>query len=149
MTETNIVYLAKLHWILFLWPVVLALASIVLGIEVEQLNQVAFFLFAFSLLWAGMYWLTYLFSSLTIKKKQLILRTGIVVRQTIDIPLTKIESIDIKQSILGSLLGYGSLVITGTGGTRNTINFLEKPLRCRRYIEQLMHGPEAEPQITL
>ncbi|MCA0404143.1 MAG: PH domain-containing protein [Proteobacteria bacterium] len=145
MTETNIVYLAKLHWILFFWPAVLAVASIILGIEVDQLKTVAFFLFAFSLVWAGMYWMTYLFSSLTIKKKQLILRTGILVRQTIDIPLTKIESIDIKQSIIGSMLGYGSLVITGTGGTKNMINFLEKPLTCRRYIEQLMHGSEADP----
>ena len=84
--------------------------------------------------------LTYRFSSLTIKKNQVILRTGILVRQTIDIPLNKIESIDIRQSILGSILHYGSLVITGTGGTRQMVNYLNKPLTCRRYIEQLMHG---------
>lgn len=86
-----------------------------------------------------MVWTTYQFSSLTIKKKQLILRTGILVRNTVDIPLAKIESIDIRQSILGSLLRYGSLVITGTGGTRQVVNYLSKPLTCRRYIEQSMH----------
>ena len=61
-------------------------------------------------------------------------------RQTIDIPLSKIECIDIRQSILGSFLDYGSLVVTGTGGSRQVINYLAKPLTCRRYIEQLMHG---------
>ena len=62
-----------------------------------------------------------------------------LVRQTIDIPLAKIESIDIRQTILGSIFNYGSLIITGTGGTRHMINYLAKPLTCRRYIEQLMH----------
>lgn len=69
----------------------------------------------------------------------MILRTGMLVRQTVDIPLSKIETIDIRQSIIGSILRYGSLVITGTGGTRHVMNFLDKPLTCRRYIEQLMH----------
>ena len=65
--------------------------------------------------------------------------SGILVRQTVDIPMNKIESIDVRQSIFGSIFQYGSLVITGTGGTRQSINFLNRPLTCRRYIESLMY----------
>jgi uncharacterized membrane protein YdbT with pleckstrin-like domain len=100
------------------------------------------FLEFFALLWIVMTWVTYYFSSLTIKKKQVILRTGVVVRQTVDIPLAKIETIDIRQSILGSIFQYGALIITGTGGTKHLINYLHKPLTCRRYIEQLMNEPQ-------
>lgn len=139
MNDSNIVYLARLHWILFFGPVSLAVFAMILGIEIFQLKEVALFLLVFALIWCVMVWTNYHFSSVTIKKKQVILRTGMLVRQTIDIPLTKIESIDIRQSIMGSLLRYGALVITGTGGTRHMINFLDKPLTCRRYIEQLMH----------
>ena len=64
--------------------------------------------------------------------------SGILIRQTLDIPFNKIESIDIRQSILGSILHYGSLLITGTGGTRQYIHMIAKPLTCRRYIEELM-----------
>ena len=138
--NNNIVYQAKLHWILFLWPVLLACFAVVIGVEIYQLKEAAFVLGIFALAWILMSWVTFHFSSLTIKKNQVILRTGMLVRQTIDIPLTKIESIDIRQSILGSILRYGAIVITGTGGTRHMINFLNKPLTCRRYIEQLMHG---------
>lgn len=137
--DSNIVYMARLHWILFLWPVALACFAIFIGAQIAQLKEVAIFLVLFALVWIIMTWVTFHFSSLTIKKKQVILRTGMLVRQTIDIPLSKIESIDIRQSVLGSILRYGSLVITGTGGTRHMINFLEKPLTCRRHIEQLMH----------
>ena len=140
MTNSNIVYQARLHWILFFWPVILLCLAVFIGMRFEQLREVANLVAVFALLWGLMVWVTYHFSSLTIKKKQVILCTGILVRKTLDIPLNKIESIDIRQSLLGSLLRYGSLVITGTGGSRQLVNYLSKPLTCRRYIEQLMHG---------
>ncbi len=140
MIDSDIVYQARLHWIFFLWPIVLLCFAIYIGYEYEEFYQPSLFIALIAMIWLFMMWLNYQFSSLIIKKNQVILRTGVLVRQTIDIPLTKIESIDIRQSILGSMLQYGSLVITGTGGTRQMVNYLNKPLTCRRYIEQLMHG---------
>jgi uncharacterized membrane protein YdbT with pleckstrin-like domain len=138
--DKNVVYFARLHWILFCWPFILACIAMLIGIQISQLKDVSLFLVLFALIWGLMTWVTYYFSSLTIKKNQVIFRTGMLVRKTTDIPLSKIESIDIQQSVLGSLFQYGNLVITGTGGTRHTISFLAKPLTCRRYIEQLMHN---------
>ena len=139
MTDSNIVYQARLHWIIFIWPVILFCIGVFLGLKFTQLYEVALFFDVFALAWGAMVWVTYQYSSFTIKKTQVILRTGFLVRNTMDIPLSKIESIDIRRSILGSLFHYGTLVITGTGGSRQLINFLDKPLTCRRYIEQLMH----------
>ncbi len=140
MAENNIVYQARLHFIIFFWPVALLLVGVYLGLEFRALRDVATFFIVFSIVWVIMVWLTYHFSSLIIKSNQVILCSGILVRKTLDIPLSKVESIDIRQSILGSLLQYGSLIITGTGGSRQFINNIAKPLTCRRYIEQLMHG---------
>ena len=139
--EEDVVYVARLHWILFAGPLLLLLSalSVFYVFEVNSLKPLIIFCSLFAWAWGILVWVTYQFSSLTIKKKQLILRTGLIVRQTVDIPLTRIESIDIRQSILGSLLQYGSLVIIGTGGSRQVIQDLSKPLTCRRYIEQLMH----------
>ncbi|MCH9717750.1 MAG: PH domain-containing protein, partial [Gammaproteobacteria bacterium] len=110
-----------------------------LGLTFASFHEVSVLFMLIGLIWSVLTWLTYQFSSLTIKKKQIVLRTGILVRQTIDVPLSKIESIDIKQSIIGSLLKYGSLVITGTGGTRQSMGYVARPLTCRRHIEQLMY----------
>lgn len=139
MNDSNIVYQARLHWVLFFWPMVLFCVGLFLGFWLEQLHEVSIFFIIFSLAWGVMVWVTYQFSCLTIKKKQVILCTGFLVRKTLDIPLAKIESIDIRQSLLGSILQYGSLIITGTGGSRQMVNYLNKPLTCRRYIEQLLH----------
>ena len=146
MTETmkdeNVLYFTRLHWIVFFWPIVGFFVPLVSQLYIPQLSDLNLFLLAFDVFWIGMTWVTYYYSSITIKKKQVILRTGIIVRQTVDIPLSKIETIDIRQSILGSVLQYGALVITGTGGTKHLINYIYRPLTCRRYIEQLMNDPQ-------
>jgi uncharacterized membrane protein YdbT with pleckstrin-like domain len=138
LNDKNIVYFTRMHWIIFFWPLLALVAALSLSSYVPQLREVGYGLSVFALAWLFMTWVTYYFSSLTIKTNQVIVRTGVVVRQTIDIPLSKIEAIDIRQSILGSMLRYGMVCITGTGGTRRVINYLNNPLTCRRYIEQLM-----------
>ena len=146
MTEDNKVvqtlYFTRLHWIIFFWPIVFFCLAVTLQIFISQLTDLCLILEFFALVWIGMTWVTYYFSSLTIKKKQVILRTGVLVRQTVDMPLAKIETIDIRQSIIGSIFQYGALIITGTGGTKHFINYLHRPLTCRRYIEQLMNEPQ-------
>lgn len=139
MSKQRVIYQARLHWIIFVWPVVLLLMGFWLSFAFVSSREVGVLAIFIGMAWGGLMWLTYQFSSLTIKEKQVILRSGILVRQTIDIPLNKIESIDIRQSILGSLFRYGSLLITGTGGTRQWMGYVAKPLTCRRHIEQLMH----------
>ncbi|MDF1758526.1 MAG: PH domain-containing protein [Legionellaceae bacterium] len=138
--DDDIIYKAKLHWILFIWPVLFFCVAVYIGMKFEPLQKASLFLGAAAIFWEVVVWLTYECSYLIIKNKQVILCTGIFVRQTLDLSLNKIESVDIRQSILGSILQYGSLVITGTGGTRQYINFLNKPLTCRRYIEQALHN---------
>lgn len=144
-SDSNIVYYARLHLVIFFGPLLALAVVIAIYLNVVQLQEISLLLGCFALLWVFMTWITYYFSSLTIKRKQVIIRTGIIVRQTVDIPLNKIETIDIRQSIIGSIFSYGTLMITGTGGTRYLINFLSKPLTCRRYIEQLMNEPQAQP----
>lgn len=136
--DANIVYFTRLHWIIFFWPVAVLFGALVVESMIPLISVIALIVAAFALLWILMTWVTYYFSSMTIKTNQIILRTGVLVRETIDIPLSKIEAVDIRQSILGSILRYGRVTITGTGGTRRIINYLNNPLTCRRYIEQLM-----------
>lgn len=146
--DNDIVFTAKLHWIIFFVPVLSFLVCLMAGWYFRSNPQIDYgglpshlivFFGGFALIWILMTWVTYYFSSLTIQKKRVIIRTGVIVRQTVDVPLAKIETIDIRQSILGSLLNYGMLVITGTGGSHQFINYIQKPLTCRRYMEQQMN----------
>ncbi len=139
MTGNQVIYQARLHWVLFLGPIALILVALALDHYAHAPHPLFWYVAAVALIWELVIWLTYHFSFLNIKKNHVVMCSGIIVRQTVDIPMSKIESIDIRQSILGSILRYGTLVITGTGGSRQFFNFLDKPLTCRRHIESLMY----------
>lgn len=139
MKENNVVYTARLNWVIFFWPTALIIFAGYLYFEYPKFATPSLYVIGIGILWLMMMYGSYAFSILMIKNRQVILRKGIMVRKTIDIPMNKIESIDISQSIIGSLFHYGTLVITGTGGTQQIINYINKPLTCRRVIEQQMH----------
>jgi uncharacterized membrane protein YdbT with pleckstrin-like domain len=141
MNENNTVYQARMHWIIFLWPVLAFFAATYTLFKWPYLGLSSYIMIGFSLVWLLVTWLTYSCTTLVVTKNQVILSTGILMRQTMDVPLSKIESIDIRQSVLGSLFHYGTLIITGTGGSRQYVTYLNKPLTCRRYIEQSLHTP--------
>jgi uncharacterized membrane protein YdbT with pleckstrin-like domain len=61
-------------------------------------------------------------------------KTGFIKRQTFEMSLDKVESVDVNQSILGRLLNYGDVSIFGVGEGNKTIDTIASPLEFRNYI---------------
>jgi len=72
-----------------------------------------------------------------ITNKRVIIKTGLIRRSTIELNLSKIESVNVDQGILGRILGYGSLQIVGTGGTKEIFHNINKPLTFRKKFQEL------------
>lgn len=71
-----------------------------------------------------------------ITNKRLIAKAGLIKRDTVEIPIKKVSSLQIKQGIAGRLFGYGSLVISDTGSSHAPIRFIKDPMRFRqRFFE--------------
>ncbi len=66
---------------------------------------------------------------------RLILKTGLISRDSHEVSLDKIEEILVHQSFLGRVLGYGALTIRGTGIAVISFPILGEPLHVRREIE--------------
>ncbi len=65
---------------------------------------------------------------------RVIYKTGIFSRHTIEMNRTKVESVDVQQSISGRLFGYGTIVVRGTGGSLEPIRNIQDPLTFRSQI---------------
>lgn len=113
----TIIYETKLHWINFFWSIIITLLTSGIG-----------FLLAIPA------FITYITSEFSITNKRLMIKVGWLSRKTLELNLTKIESANIDQSILGRILGYGSITIVGTGGTREKFNKINSPLLFRKAI---------------
>jgi uncharacterized membrane protein YdbT with pleckstrin-like domain len=46
----------------------------------------------------------------------------------------KVESVDVDQSFLGRIFGYGTVIVRGTGGSLEPMRNIDDPLTFRTYI---------------
>jgi uncharacterized membrane protein YdbT with pleckstrin-like domain len=61
-------------------------------------------------------------------------KTGFVQRQTFEMSVDKVESVDVNQSILGRILNYGDVTVLGVGEGGKTIDTIASPLAFRNAI---------------
>ncbi|WP_293893710.1 PH domain-containing protein [Flavobacterium sp.] len=72
-----------------------------------------------------------------ITNRRVIVKTGLISRKTFEMNLSKIESVNVDQGILGRIFGYGTITIVGSGGTRETFPKIQNPLGFRKKFQEL------------
>jgi uncharacterized membrane protein YdbT with pleckstrin-like domain len=72
-----------------------------------------------------------------ITNKRVIIKRGWLNRKTFEMNLSKIESVNVDQGILGRILGYGTIRIVGSGGTREVFPNIRKPLDFRKKFQEM------------
>ena len=63
------------------------------------------------------------------------IKIGFLRRRTLDLFLRLVEAILVDQSVMGRILNYGSVTLTGTGGVRETFGNISNPLEFRRRVQ--------------
>jgi uncharacterized membrane protein YdbT with pleckstrin-like domain len=63
------------------------------------------------------------------------IKRGLVRRHTLELLLTKVESIGVDQGVVARLFGYGGIVVIGTGGTRESFDNIARPLEFRKQVQ--------------
>jgi uncharacterized membrane protein YdbT with pleckstrin-like domain len=70
-----------------------------------------------------------------ITNKRVIVKTGLANRRTIELLLSRIESVVIEEPAMGRILGYGTVIIRGTGGTPEVFEKIAHPLEFRERVQ--------------
>ena len=73
---------------------------------------------------------------MAVTNKRVIAKVGVVTRRTIDLLLSRVESVGVEESVMGRMLGYGTVVIRGTGGTPESFSKIAHPLEFRTKVQQ-------------
>jgi uncharacterized membrane protein YdbT with pleckstrin-like domain len=76
-------------------------------------------------------------SEFVITNRRIIIKQGFIARKTFEMNVSKIESVNVDQSLFGRMLDYGSITIIGTGGTRESFHNIRKPLEFRKAFQEL------------
>jgi uncharacterized membrane protein YdbT with pleckstrin-like domain len=73
-------------------------------------------------------------TDLAVTDRRVIYKSGVLARHTLEMNRSKVESVDVDQSILGRLFGFGTIVVRGTGGSLEPIRMINDPLTFRSHI---------------
>jgi uncharacterized membrane protein YdbT with pleckstrin-like domain len=85
------------------------------------------------LLRIGIYFFTTEFG---LTNKRIVAKTGFIKRTSMEIMLSKVESITVNQPILGRIFGFGTIIVTGSGGTRQRFPMIGKPMELRQMVNK-------------
>jgi len=76
-------------------------------------------------------------TELAITNKKIIAKFGFIRRDTIELLLPKVESIQVKQSLLGRMLNYGSIIVSGAGNPQAPVPGIDDPIQFRRTFMEI------------
>ena len=153
----SVQYQTKLHWIVMLGHVAIA--------AVFELFAIAFLVVAFSkptgakampsrealyvgalicfLIGATLFCIGLLKRSVTemaVTNKRVIVKTGLAERRTTEVLLSRIESVVVDEPAMGRILGYGTVIVRGTGGTPEVFQKIQNPLKFREQVQSQIAG---------
>src|ERR1700740_960972 len=73
---------------------------------------------------------------MTVTNRRVVIKPGLMSRKTIEMLLNKVESIEVSETTGGRMLGYGTIVMIGTGGTSEPFREVAHPLEFRNQVQQ-------------
>ncbi len=122
----------RLHKMMFALPVIAAIAGIALAYVSIPAGGA---LFGAAIVWVLGAWIRYVSSEFAVTDKRVIIKVGLLHRRTVEMLLIKVEAISVDQTIAGRIFGYGTIVVVGTGGTREAFENIADPLEFRRAVQ--------------
>jgi uncharacterized membrane protein YdbT with pleckstrin-like domain len=84
-------------------------------------------------------------TEMAVTNRRVLIKTGLTSRRTLDLMLSRVESIGVEESTAGRVLGYGSVIVRGTGGTPEAFLMIAHPQEFRRAVQQQIGAPQAPP----
>lgn len=139
LSGEQIIYRARLHWIIFGASIIMVALGLVLAIVLQSIQPGYWFL-GLALVGIGLLLaigpaIRYISSEFAVTDKRVLAKHGFIERESIETLLSKIEAIGVDQGIIGRVFDYGSITITGTGGTEEFFPRISQPLEFRRQIQ--------------
>jgi membrane protein YdbS with pleckstrin-like domain len=148
MPGEEIVHRARLHKIVYLTPLLVAIAVILAAVPAFATDRFTWAAVALALALVPLIYaqIRYSSSEFAVTNKRVIIKVGFIQRRTLETLLSKVEGIEVHQSVLGRMIDSGTIVVTGTGGTREQFSNIAAPLEFRRQVQaqvtssETMHG---------
>lgn len=80
-------------------------------------------------------------TELVLTDRRIIAKRGFIARATVEMNLSKVESLHVNQGLFGRLLDYGDVTVVGTGSSLEPLRCICGPLELRRKLGEVAGSP--------
>jgi len=130
----------KLHWFskipMILW-VIIAIAAFSGSFIIEVPIWAKASIVVVPLLLALYQWLYLRSIEQGTTNKRIVLKTGIISRDTEEMKMDSVETVEIDQSIFGRIFGFGDITVTGRGISNVVFKKIDDPIEVKKSIESV------------
>jgi uncharacterized membrane protein YdbT with pleckstrin-like domain len=133
LPNEQVTYRARLHWIIYLVPAIVVMAAIAIALGGGGIAAIV--VGAIGLLLMLPPWIRSSSSEFAITNKRVVIKVGLIRRHSLELLLQKVEGIGVDQGIIGRILGYGTITVSGVGGTKEAFPRISNPLEFRRQVQ--------------
>lgn len=134
MPNEQIICRVRLHWSAFLPAILTFILAVFATFNNMRMFDGILYLVAAVLIIPAL--ISYLSSEYAVTNRRVIIKVGFISRNSYELLLNRIEGIEVEQSILGRLLGYGTIIVRGTGGSKEIFNKIENPIQFRKSVQE-------------
>lgn len=122
----TIVHRGRVSWWSEFWLLLLGILTLVIGVGL------------IFLVWA---WIRVRSTEIAITNKRIIAKFGFVKRRTVEINLDKVEALRVEQGVVGRVLNFGTILVSGVGSTIDPMPNIADPLVFRRKFMEATDRP--------
>ena len=145
-SNENVIFATRFSKRLFVKPTLLAIVSIAIAIAFLNVSwEYSNYGFWCFLVLAVLVYLPafskYFLSRFVITNERIMIHHGFIARRSYEMLLSKVESIEVDQSLSDRLFwGSGTLIITGTGGTKETFPNVGEAIKFQEHLNEILHA---------
>lgn len=134
MAGEQVMYRTRLHWIIFAWPIIWLVLAIIFFTDGS--GGAGGLCLILALITSVVSYINYATSEFGVTSKRVLVKVGLIRRVSLEVLLSKVEGIQVDQGILGRILGFGTVRVSGTGGTKDPFHKITAPLQLRRKVQE-------------
>jgi uncharacterized membrane protein YdbT with pleckstrin-like domain len=135
--DERVLFRTRLSRMMFVGPLLSVLVGAILLFVRDSplVHGLALLVLAVAVVFGLLRYVSFASSEFAVTDKRVIIKLGVLRRRTLELQRSKVEAIAVNQGIGGRIFGYGDIVVTGTGGTKEPFRNIGAPFQFSRAVQ--------------
>ncbi len=155
LPDERVIYVATLHWVIYVPGLAVSLLGLVigrLGYDIiydvfgpsfahyvdHPLGAIGLLIFAVGVMMVVVSYIRQTSTELAVTNRRIIAKYGYIARTTFEILVNRMTGSNFDQTVLGRLLGYGTVLVHGAGGDISPFDRISDPQGFHNALMQVL-----------